>query len=209
MEEARTHAILTSVAGFPILLVLAFAWLAAGGVSYVLPTSIAGWVYPAAGAPAIAGAIILERRLGYVPAARPDPFLTLTLQVLFIQVVAFPAVALVWDSSPEYVPVAFAAVVGAHFLLFEWMYRTRLYRVLALLVAIGQYVLAILFRERALHYTGFHVGPVLLVGALSHDPTVQQPGVHTGLRSRMRPQPGVPAQTCEPGWLDDTQPSIF
>ncbi|MGH7554558.1 MAG: DUF7010 family protein [Longimicrobiales bacterium] len=165
IDESRTQAILSSVAGFPFLLMLSLAWLAAGGVSYLVPTSLAGWIYPLAGLPAMGAAIALERRIGYVPAPQPDPFVALGLQVLFIQVLACPAVALVWDSSPEYVPVAFAAVVGAHFLPFEWMYRTRLYRFLGVVIAVGPYVLAILFRERALHYTGFFVGPVMLLGA--------------------------------------------
>jgi hypothetical protein len=165
IDEARTRAVLASSAGFPFLLMLSFAWMVAGGLTYLLPVELAGWAYPLAGLPAMAGAIALERRTGYVPPPDPDPFVALALQVLFIQVLAFPAVALVWEASPEYLPVAFAAVVGAHFLPFEWIYRTALYRLLALVVAVGPYLLAVLVGERALHYTGFLVGPVLLVGA--------------------------------------------
>jgi hypothetical protein len=87
------------------------------------------------------------------------------LQVFFVQVVAFPAILLVWDLAPHYVPVAFAAVVGAHFLPFQWIYQTNLYAYLAIVVAVGPYVLAIFFGSRVLHYTGFFVGSVLLVGA--------------------------------------------
>jgi hypothetical protein len=166
VETARTEAILASVAGFPFLLMLSLAWIAAGLVSYLLPLNIAGWIYPVAGLPAMGAAILLERKVGLIAAPEPDPFGALALQLLFVQIVAFPAIALVWDSSPQYVPVAFAAVVGAHFLPFEWIYRTRLYRALGIIVAAGPYLLAILFRERALHYTGFFVGPVLMVGAL-------------------------------------------
>ena len=63
-------------------------------------------------------------------------------------------------------PVAFAAVVGAHFLPFQWVYQTRIYGVLAIAVAVGPFVLAVLFDHRVLHYTGFFVGGTLLVGAL-------------------------------------------
>jgi hypothetical protein len=61
--------------------------------------------------------------------------------------------------------VAFAAVVGAHFLPFQRVYRTRLYGFLGVVVAVGPSVLAVLVGQSALHYTGFFVGGALLVGA--------------------------------------------
>jgi hypothetical protein len=60
---------------------------------------------------------------------------------------------------------------SAHFLPFQWVYRTRLYAFLGVVVSVGPFVLAVLVGSRALHYTGFLVGGTLLVGAfvaLSH-----------------------------------------
>lgn len=111
------------------------------------------------------GAILLERRTGHVPAPDPDPLLPLTLQILFVQIVAFPAILLVWDRTPALLPVAFAAIVGAHFLPFQWVYRTSLYGVLGVIVAVGPFALAFVSGEDVLHYTGFLVGPVLIAGA--------------------------------------------
>ena len=167
VDELRQQAILSARAGFPFLLVFAFVWLAAAGLSYVLPPGLAPWAYLVLGLPATPVAIAVERRGGYVPAAEPDPLLPLTLQLFFVQVVASPAVLLVWDQSPEYVPVAFAALVGGHFLPFQWIYRTRLYAILGVAVALGPFLLALLFQDAALHYTGFFVGTVLLCGALA------------------------------------------
>jgi len=165
LDALRRQAILSSLAGFPILLVFAFAWIGAAMLSYVVPPAIAPWVYLFLGIPAMPIAIALERRMGYVRAADPDPLLPLTLQILFVQVVAFPAILLVWDAAPPFVPVAFAAVVGAHFLPFQWIYQTRLYGYLGVVVAVGPFVLAVLFGKAALHYTGFFVGSALLVGS--------------------------------------------
>ena len=78
---------------------------------------------------------------------------------------AFPAILMVWDQTPEYVPVAFAAVVGAHFLPFDWIYQTTLYRILGVVVSVAPFVVLIFVRERALHYTGFVVGTAILAGA--------------------------------------------
>ncbi len=165
IDALRERAILSSQAGFPFLLVFAVVWIAGGALSYAVPRDIAPWIYVLLGMPAAPIAMLLERRLGYVAAAEPDPLLPLTLQLLFIQIVAFPAILLVWDAAPQYVPVAFAAVVGGHFLPFQWVYRTRLYGILGVVVAVGPYVLAVLTGQRAMHYTGFFVGGALLVGA--------------------------------------------
>ncbi len=167
LDAIRQQAILSALAGFPFLLVFGFGWIAAGLLSYLAPHDVAPWIYVFLGIPAVPIAIILERRLGYVRAAQPGPLLPLVLQILFVQIVAFPAILLVWDSAPHYLPVAFAAVVGAHFLPFQWIYRTRLYGVLGVVIAVGPFVLAVLFGEKAMHYTGFFVGGALLVGAFA------------------------------------------
>jgi uncharacterized protein DUF7010 len=167
IDALRQQAILSSLAGFPFLLVFAVVWMAAGTLSYLVPRDVAPAVYLFLGIPAMPLAMALEKRVGYVRATGPDPLIPLTVQILFVQVVAFPAVLLVWDAAPQYVPVAFAAVVGAHFLPFQWIYRTRLYGFLGVVVAVGPFGLAVLFGARAMHYTGFFVGGALLVGALA------------------------------------------
>jgi hypothetical protein len=166
IDAIREKAILSSLAGFPFLLVFGCAWIVAGALTYVFPADIAPWVYVFAGIPAAPIAIMLDRRLGYVPASNPDPLLPLTLQILFVQVVAFPAIMLVADSAFQYIPVAFAAIVGAHFLPFDWVYKTKLYTILGIAVSAGSFMLALFVGEAAMHYTGFFVGVVLLVGAL-------------------------------------------
>ena len=165
IDTVRQAAILSSLAGFPFLLVYSFAWIAAGALSYLVPSGVAPWIYLLGGVPAAPSAIALEQRLGYVRVAKPDPLLPLTLQILFVQVVAIPAVMIVWSVAPNYVPVAFAAVVGGHFRPFQWVYRTRLYGVLGVAVAGGSYLVAAVVGEQAIHYTGFFVGAILLVGA--------------------------------------------
>jgi hypothetical protein len=165
LDALRRRAILSSLAGFPFLLVFGVVWTVAGALTYVIPREIAPWTYVFLGMPAMPVAMALERRLGYVPATRPDPLLPLTLQILFVQIVAFPAILIVWNTAPGYVPVAFAAVVGAHFLPFQWIYQTKVYGFLGVAVAVGPFVLAMIRGQRALYETGFVVGPMLLVGA--------------------------------------------
>jgi uncharacterized protein DUF7010 len=165
IDAIRQHAILASLAGFPFLLVFGIVWITAGVLSYLVPREVAPWIYLMLGMPATPVAMAIERRSGYLPSADPDPLVPLVLQVFFVQIVAFPAILLVWDQTPEYVPVAFAAVVGAHFLPFDWIYQTTLYRILGIVVSVAPFVVLIFVRERALHYTGFVVGAALLAGA--------------------------------------------
>lgn len=165
IDAARQEAILSSLAGFPFLLVYSFAWIAAAALSYLVPSGVAPWIYLLGGIPGVPVALALERRLGYVRVTRPDPLLPLTLQILFVQIVAMPAVMIVWSLAPNYTPVAFAAVVGGHFLPFQWVYRTRLYGFLGVAVAGGSSLVGALAGEKAIHYTGFFVGATLLVGA--------------------------------------------
>ncbi|MGQ0552832.1 MAG: DUF7010 family protein [Planctomycetota bacterium] len=166
IDSVRRQAILSSLAGFPFLLVYSVVWLVAGVASYFVPADFAPWLYVLLGMPATPVAILLERRWAYVPAPQPDPLLPLTLQLLFVQMVAFPAILLVWDFAPTYVPVAFASIVGAHFLPFQWVYRTRIYGVLGVAVSLGAFALAVLAEDQALHYTGFLVSFLLLIGAV-------------------------------------------
>jgi hypothetical protein len=147
------------------LLVYSFAWIASGALSYVVPSGVAPWIYQLGGVPAVPIAMALERRVAYVRVTRPDPLLPLTLQILFVQIVAIPAVMIVWSLAPNYTPVAFAAVVGGHFLPFQWVYRTPLYGFLGVAVSGGAYLVAALSGEMAIHDTGFFVGTLLLVGA--------------------------------------------
>lgn len=189
IDAVRQEAILSSLAGFPFLLVYSFAWIAAGALSYMVPSGVAPWIYLLGGIPAAAIAIALERRLGYVRITGPDPLLPLTLQLLFVQVVAIPAVMIVWSLAPNYTPVAFAAVVGGHFLPFQWVYRTRLYGFLGVAVAGGSYLIGALVGEKAIHYTGFFVGAILLVGAF----LARSHARSTWLESQRTAQQGDPA----------------
>ncbi len=137
INAVRKQAILSSLAGFPFLLMMGFSWIAAGALSYLVPRDIVPFIYWFSGVPAVPIALALERRVGYVPHQKPDPLLPLMLQLMFIQVIAFPAFLPFLSIDPGYFPVALAAVVGAHLLPFQWVYRTRIYGVLVVVIAIA------------------------------------------------------------------------
>ena len=165
INAVRRQAILSSLAGFPFPLMFGFSWISAGALSYLVPRDIVPFIYWFSGVPAIPLALAIERRVRYVPPAKPDPLLPLAMQLMFIQVVAFPAFLPFLSVDPGYFPVAMAAVCGAHLLPFQWVFRTRIYGVLGIVIAIAPFLLALLLPDKKMHYTGFLVGAALLVGS--------------------------------------------
>lgn len=182
IERARDEAIVSAGAGFPFLVAFGVSWTAAAAASFAVSTEVAAWVYLLQGVAAMPAVFLLQRALRYPRASSDHPLTPLALQLVFIQPVAFPAFLIVMDAAPAYVPAAFAAVLGAHFLPFSWLHRTPVYMVLGIVVSAGAYVLAIALGARSLHYTGFFVGACLLVAALlvrAHADAVAR-GVHAG-----------------------------
>lgn len=166
VERARHEAIVSAGAGFTFLLAFGVTWIAAAAVSFAVPTEVAAWVYLLQAFVGMPAAFGLQRALGYPRASPDNPLGPLAVQLVFIQPVAFPAFLLMLEIEPAFVPVAFAAVLGAHFLPFAWIHRTPVYVVLGIVVSAGAYGLAITLGARSLHYTGFFVGACLLIAAV-------------------------------------------
>lgn len=165
LDRARGESIASSGAGFPFLFSFGLSWLGAGALSYALPAEPAAWVYILQAFVAVPLALGLQSRLRYPKASPDNPLWPLAAQLLAIQAVAFPAYIVVLELEPTLVPVVFAALVGAHFLPFQWLYQTRVYSVLGGVVAVGPWVLAVAFGKDVVHYAGFFVGPVLLAAS--------------------------------------------
>ena len=54
---------------------------------------------------------------------------------------ALPAVIIVYALNPLYVPAAFAAVGGGHFLPYAWLHRTSVYIYLGVAVSLGSFAM--------------------------------------------------------------------
>jgi hypothetical protein len=165
VEEARNESVISARAGFTFLLCFSITWIAASCVSFYVPVKTAAWVYLLQGVVAMPAALLLQKLLRYPPASPDNPLTPLALQLVFIQPVAFPAFILVLGIAPAYVPAAFAAVLGAHFLPFSWLHKTNVYTVLGIVVSAGAYALAVALGTRSIHFTGFFVGAALFTTA--------------------------------------------
>jgi hypothetical protein len=77
--------------------------------------------------------------------AADHPLLSLSVQLAMVQIVALPAVIMLYPDHPELVPAALAAIGGAHFLPYVWLHETRIYLVLAIAVSLVSWVLSGVF----------------------------------------------------------------
>jgi hypothetical protein len=167
LDELRDDVRRSSLGGFPMLFTSAFVWLLTGVLTYVLPQKAAAYVILFQGMVSMpVGLYILPRLLGLQPLPSNHPLTSLLVQCAMVQTIALPAAILLVMFKPVYLPVAFAALVGAHFLPYAWIQRIPAYIGLAITVGVGPYVLMLVFREDSFHYTSFFVGAVLLVFSL-------------------------------------------
>jgi len=162
-DEART----ANRGGFSFLLMHGLTSLAAGALTFTLPVETAALLFMLQGIVAFPASLLLERAIGYRMVSNTNTLQPLFIQVASIQLLALPAVIVVYALEPLYTPVAFAAVGGAHFLPYAWLQRTPIYGVLAVVIAVLPYSLLLLGIEPTVvfHATGFILGASLLLAS--------------------------------------------
>ena len=107
----------------------------------------------------------LERALGYPKLAKDNPLLPLVIQLAMTQVIALPAVILVIQMNHALLPVAFAAVVGGHFLPYAWLQSTKTYVVLAVVVGLLPWVATMVMGRGILPYVSLAVAFAIIAAA--------------------------------------------
>ncbi|MEZ5317178.1 MAG: hypothetical protein R2752_07220 [Vicinamibacterales bacterium] len=143
MDGAFDEVSAASAGGAPFLICFG-ATLAVAGLSwFVLPVEVAALVVMFQGGVALPAAFWLERRMGRARMSAANPLKALSVQLALSQMVAFPLVIVVYSLRPGGVPLAMAAIAGAHFLPYAWLQRTSIYAVLAVSVSAGAFVLQV------------------------------------------------------------------
>lgn len=166
LDSLRDDIRRSSGGGFAFLLANGLGWLAAGVIGLALGTQAGAWALLFQGGVTLPLAFALERAFGYPRLSKDNPLLPLVVQLAFTQVVALPAVILMLQFNPAYLPVAFAAVVGGHFLPYAWLQRTRTYIVLAALVGVGPWLAVMVGGRGLLPFVPFGVAALIIGGGL-------------------------------------------
>ena len=80
---------------------------------------------------------LINRWLGGDALARGHPFAGLVWTLGATQWLGWMTIAVLFVQAPQLVPYALATLVGAHFLPFAWLYRSRAYAVLGVVAVLG------------------------------------------------------------------------
>lgn len=165
LNELRADVRRTSLGGFPMLITAAVAWTLCGGLTYFLPEKTAALVFFFQGVITMPfGLWLLPKWLGLTPLPKDHPLTPLLIQCAGVQTLMLPAVIAVYVAKPALVPMAFAAIMGGHFLPYWWLQRTKAYLFGAVASALGPWALTMFAgTENSFHLTGFFVGGCLAV----------------------------------------------
>jgi len=167
LEQARTGFIRGSLGGFPFLFVNGIGWLVMGGVFLWAAAAGADVRWPALaliflGALTMPLSFLAQAAMNLPAPSTSNPFPLLAAPLALVQTVALPAPIIVWNIEPAYVAAVWAAIIGAHFLPYAWLQRTRWYVSLSVLVSATAWLWAALERDASSAPICFTVGALLL-----------------------------------------------
>ena len=167
IDEERDEARTANRGGVAFLLVHGVTWTAAAILTFALSVEQAALIILFQGVVAFPASLMLERLLGFrfIP-AKDNAVVSLFVLIAMTQGLSLPGSIIVLNLDPLYLPVAFAATNGGHFLPYMWLHRTRAYAVLAVACALGPFALLLVAgAQTAFHATGFLVGTIMLAVA--------------------------------------------
>jgi hypothetical protein len=149
LDSARAEVSAASSGGAPFLIAFACTLGLTGIAAFWIDVRTIALITLFQGNVALPLAFWLERRMSDVRMANDNPLKPLSIQLAMSQILALPAVLLVYQFAPAAVPAAMAGVGAAHFLPYAWLQRTRLYIVLGVAASVGPFALTILLRGAA------------------------------------------------------------
>jgi hypothetical protein len=163
LDQLRDDVRRTSLGGFPMLIAAATAWAIAAALTYVLPLKVAALVFLFQGVLTMPfGLWLLPKWMGLSPLPRDHALTPLLIQCAAVQSLMLPAIIAVFSLRPQLVPLAFAAIMGGHFLPYWWIQRSKAYLWGAIISALGPWFLTMVVgAQRSFHFTGFFVAAVL------------------------------------------------
>jgi hypothetical protein len=165
VNTARDEVFASSAGGAPFLLAFGATILLTALASLALPLRTAALILLFQGNVALPLAWILQRRMATATMSADNPLRALSIQVAMSQIVALPAVIIVFYFAPWAVPAAFAAVGGAHFFPYSWLQRTPVYVALGITISAGSCIITALLREQAFAPVLFFVSACYAVSA--------------------------------------------
>lgn len=162
LGEARWRLVRTTRRGVGMTLAAALFWAAMAAVSAFagLDAAALALFFAVGGALVYPGGYLLNRLLGGDLAARGSEFRGIVGAITVAQVLGWPLLVALLLREVPLLAFALAAMLGAHFLPYGWLYRAPAYYALAVLGVAGAVAVQALLPTRA------NTGIALLMAAL-------------------------------------------
>lgn len=127
LAELQDHVIQTAQRGYPILLTGSAFFIVLAAISNALPQRTLGLVWIFGMMVIFPTGVMLGALLRIQVMTRDNPLGTLGGLVAAVQAFFIPVFIVVYQFTPQYLPLAVGLLGGAHFLPYSWIYRSRAY----------------------------------------------------------------------------------
>ncbi len=165
LDRALYEVSASSAGGAPFMIGYGTTFVITGILALFLPVEVAVIIAMFQGSAALPLAFWLERKLGTTRMAPDNPLRSLSMLLAMSQILALPALIVVYNLNPVVVPAVLAGLGGVHFIPYAWLHRTRLYIFLGVALAVGSFLILILFQDARVPITLFFIGLVYWVMA--------------------------------------------
>ena len=164
-KQAFTEVSASSAGGAPFLICYGVTFLITAVLSFFLPRPTTAIIAMFQGGLALPAAFWLERKMGSRRMSNANPLKALSAQMAMSQSLALPLLILVYSINPGAIPLAMACLGGVHFLPYAWLHRTRIYAILAFVLAFGAFAMQVFLGKDAFSFILLFVAVIYAVAA--------------------------------------------
>ena len=127
LAELQDHIINVAQRGYPILVTGSAFFFLLAAIGNLLPQRTLGLVWIFGMMVIFPSGVMLGALLRISVITRDNPLGTLGGLVAAVQAFFIPVFILLYQFTPQYLPLAVGLLGGAHFLPYSWIYRSRAY----------------------------------------------------------------------------------
>lgn len=157
LVELQDHIIEVAQRGYPILVAGSAFFLVLAALGDALPQRILGLVWIFGMMVIFPTGVMLGALLRVNVITRDNPLGTLGGLVAAVQAFFIPVFIVVYQFTPQYLPLAVGLLGGAHFLPYSWIYRSRAY----IFISLGTGLVSLVAGTLALS-SAYTVGPLAI-----------------------------------------------
>jgi hypothetical protein len=166
LAELQDHVIGVAQRGFPILVTGSAFFIVLAAISTALPQRTLGLVWIFGMMVIFPSGVLLGAMLRINVMTRDNPLGTLGGLVAAVQAFFIPVFIVVYQFTPQYLPLTVGVLGGAHFLPYSWIYRSRAYVFVAVGTGLASLVVGTAMLSSAYTLVPLAIGVVFACGVV-------------------------------------------